>query len=223
MTVYSHKHTTAKRPRRRRHVVLFILFVFLAAAAIIGYVLYERSVRQDAPVEGKEVSLGYYDPNQTFESDWFTFQAAKSWRLEEKESKGGVFVYRSYRGANVEQELTIGVGKALPDMRTVYMSATAVSDGRLTPGTVSDRCSTYVPKSNFTSNPMDVVYEGAKFSCWVDGRSSYLGFSEVGGGNEFTLPRADGSKETYYFRYLDSRFSPQFQDALSMIRSFKAR
>lgn len=224
MTVYSLKSQSIKKPRKLRTVILvMVLLLLMAGGAFAVYLIYKNSTKDADPVEGREVSLGYYDPNQKFETDWFTFEAPKSWRYEEKESKDGRYVYRSYRSENVEQELMISVNKPLSDMRSVYMSAVTVSEDKLNPGTVSDRCSTYVPKSNFTSNPMDVVYEGAKFSCWVDGRSSYLGFSQVGGSSEFVLLGSDDEAQSYYFRFLDSRFSAQYQEVLNMIRSFQAK
>ena len=215
------------RPFKKHHRVRGVLFIALSLMLLggVGYGVYLFIQKDTAPAEAidsKATDLGYYDPSQTFTTVYFNFKAPKSWRFEEKESSANEFVYRSYAGPNIEQELRILVNQAPKDQRVTHVLPIVPSESSFATGTVSDRCSSYLPKSNFYTNPADLVYEGAKYSCWTDNTQSIMGVSAVGGGSIISLKRRDGSTGSYFFRYLDSRFSARYQDAVTILSTFRA-
>lgn len=206
-------------PRQQRWRQLSIsLLVILEILALLGvvFVVYRRDTQVAVPIEGTAVSGGYFDPNPKVTTDDFNFRAPDNWSLDKRESKPGVYIYKAYNGSLVTQLLYIYVNKPLEETRVTYLQPVTVEGNKMILGEMSKHCDT------LTKTDGVISFGGSSFNCWAQNGQAFLGVGLVGGSSSIPLKTESGVTKNYAFRFIDSRFSPSFNDITNILKSFRA-
>lgn len=207
-------------PRQRRWRQLSVSMLVLAeifALFFVLYAFYRRDTANVVPIEGAAVDTGYFDPNPPQTTVDFTFKAPNSWSLDKRESSDGHYSFKAYGGALVTQVLDIYVNQPMKETRITFMQPVTANGNSMSLGKLSEHCETITKKDGV------ITYEGAQFNCWSQNGQVFLGVGIVGGGSSIPLKTEAGTTKNYSFRFIDSRFSPSFNDITNILKSFRAK
>lgn len=219
---YIPKSAAIKRHKRLISFLIFLLLIILVAYGIfIWYV--SRGYNEPQPQSGL-VSKDF-NPLQTFETDYFSFNADKSWSFIEKESSKDVFVYRSSKNNIVSRDLTVYVN-TLPQNLLLTRVLPVEQDGaQFIVGDVSSHCRDYlkdriIPSNN---NPIEGVVEAVSIKCQIDGTSTTVGTGKKNAGYQTELTSESGKNNSYFLLYHDLEFTPRLTSFTNIANSFKAK
>jgi len=218
MAVYKAGSSNLSPRQQRLRQLSISLLIIVEILAIIGvvYAFYVRDTEVATPIEGSAVSGGYFEPNPKLTTEDFSFRASENWSLDKIESKPGVYIYKAYSGTLVTQVLYIYVNKPLEESRVTYLQPVTTEGNKMVLGKLSDHCDT------LTKTDGVINYEGASFNCWAQNGQAFVGVGLVGGSSTITLKTESGVTKNYAFRFIDSRFSPSFNDITNILKSFRA-
>ncbi|HYF97283.1 MAG TPA: hypothetical protein VD947_04595 [Patescibacteria group bacterium] len=212
-------------PKRYKLFLILLSFVFMLVLAISLIFLWYVSRDQSGVSQPiTEVKTDSYRPLQKFETDYFTFEADKSWSFVEKESTDSLFVYRSSVKDIVRRDLRVYVN-SLPSNPLLTRVLTVEEAGdRFETGQVSEHCKEYlknriVPGNN---NPIQAIIESVDIKCQIDGTSNTVGTGKKSGSYQTTL-RANNRFNKYYLLYNDLEYEPKFHNFVNIARSFRAK
>lgn len=200
----------------RQISIAFLVLIEVLALMGVVYVLYRRDTQSVAPVEGSAISSGYYDPNPKVTTGDFSFRAPDNWSLDKRESKPGVYIYKAYNGSLVTQLLYIYVNTPMEETRVTYLQPVTVESNKMILGKMSEHCDTLTKTDGIIS------YGGSNFNCWAQNGQAFVGVGLVGGSSTIPLTTESGVVKSYSFRFIDSRFSPSFNDITNILKSFRA-
>jgi hypothetical protein len=210
--------TLSPRQQRTRQLTISLLVIGeIFALFVVLFAFYKRDTASVAPVEGSAVNAGFYDPNPMIKSNDFTFKAPNNWSLDPTESSSGLYVYKAHNGPLITQVLYIGVNSPIKEERVTYLMPVTADGDKMTLSNMSNHCGKLTTKDGMIS------YGGATFKCWAQNGQAFVGVSEVGASSGVTLKSESGVSKKYYFRLVDSRFSPSFNDITNILKSFRAK
>lgn len=218
-------HYDVSISRQKRYIRRFkkLLFVCLGVVLIGTLAIVIDSIRQgrmDNSETGLPITTEVRPPIREFETPYFGFTAPSNWKRIQEENTAQKFVYRSFRGDLVEQELIVYVNDPSADLTAIRVLSVRVDEsGRLVPGGVSEHCSTAAGTTK-ASAPVSVVMDQVSFNCQVDGTNFLVVVGEKGGGTTLQLKRPDGSKAKYNFIYRSSSVPPDTTDLIDILNSF---
>lgn len=205
--------------KRSKELTLVLLGLLVFAGALVV----ADSMRQSSdekPVEGQP-TVSVVGPSQKeFSSAYFAFKAPSSWTNIAAETTGSKFVYRSYRGQLVEQELAIYINSAPSSAVVTRVLPVRVEEGgkHMIPGDMSEHCSKAAGTA--VGQPVAVTMDGVHFVCQVDSTNYLAAVGVRGGGIDVKLTRADGSSANYNFIYRCSTVLPDSAQLVDIINSF---
>lgn len=222
-------HYDVSISRQKRFIRRFKEFMVLLAgmAFIAGIVIGIDAIRQatkDNTQQGVPSTSEVRASISEFDSDFFSFSAPSRWRNIKEETTSQIYVYRSFRGALVENELKIYVNSTGVD----NLAASRVmpvrideSNGHIIPAQISDHCS-QAAGTKEAKQPINVTIEQASFLCLVDDTNFTVIVAEKGGSTSLKLKRNDGSLATYNFYYRSSTTPPETTQLIDILNSFDA-
>jgi hypothetical protein len=218
-------HYDVSISRQKRFIRRFkqFLLVLLVIAATIGLIILADAVRQNLrndPQTGTPKVTVIRPSIREFDTEYFTFSTPTNWTNVAESTSGRTFVYRSYRGQLVEQELTVYVNGAPEDLSATHVLPVRVDEqNRLVPTEVSGHCNTVsdVKKANA---PLRVTIMQTSMLCRLDDTNFLVAVGEKGGSTNIKMRRADGSGITYSFLYRSSAVPPDTLELVNIINSF---
>lgn len=218
MAVYKVGSSNLGPRQQRQRQISITLLIIVEILALFGvlYAVYRRDTASVAPIEGSAVDGGYFEPNPKITTEDFSLRLPNNWSLDKRESKPGVYIYKAYSGSLVTQMLYVYVNKPLEESRVTFLQPVTVEGSKMLLGQLSDHC------ENLTKVDGIINYEGASFNCWAQNGQAFLGVGLVGGNSSIPLTNESGVTKTYAFRFIDSRFSPSFNDIKNILKSFQA-
>lgn len=211
--------------RQKRFIRRFkkLLITLAGAAVIVAVILGIDSFRQatkDNSSEGSPSTSVVRPSVREFDTDYFSFTAPNGWQNIKAESSAQVYVYRSYRGALVENELKIYVNSneadSLDATRILPVKIDA-STGHIIPSQISDHCS--VPAGAASSRAV-VTIEGISFHCRTDDTNYTVLVGEKGGTTILHLKSGNNSTVNFSFLYRSSTTPPETSQLIDILNSF---
>lgn len=212
-------------PKKYKFFLIFLSLAFMLALVMYLIFMWYVSKDQNGISQPRtEFKTDSYRPLQTFETDYFSFEADKSWSFIEKESTDSLFVYRSSAKDIVRRDLRVYVN-SLPNnpLLTRVLPLDEAGD-RFEAGQVSEHCKDYLkdrikPGNN---NPIQATIESVDIRCQVDGTSNTVGTGKKGGSYQVTLSTG-GRPNKYYLLYNDLEYEPKFNNFVNIVQSFRAK
>lgn len=219
MAVYkSGSPTLSPRQQRNRQLTISLLVIAeILALFVVLFAFYRRDTASVAPVEGSAFEAGYFEPNPMNNTEDFSFRAPNNWTLDKKESTKNLYIYKAYNGPLVTQVFYIGVNTPIQEDRVTYLMPVTTEGNKMILGEMSDHCGKLTTKDGIIS------YEGAQFNCWAQNGQAFVGVGQVGSTAGVSLTTESGVTKKYYFRMIDSRFAPSFNDITNILKSFRAK
>lgn len=221
-------HNQTRSVRRTKRLIytfssLIVVGVLVVAVDVI------RNIRNNAkPTSQTTNSAVQAATVNYFRTEFFQFQTNPDWREIANESRTGHYVYRSYSGPLVEQELIIDVNRvsdpALANVQTQRVfPARIMGGGRLEPdSTVSDHCAKAV-KPGMSRVPQVLTYQQVTFACNPDSATYMVAVGIIGATEDIVASRPNGEKATYNITYRNLMANPHVRDLTDIVQTFETR
>jgi hypothetical protein len=218
-------HYDVSISRQKRFIRRFkkFLLALVGIGIVVGALIILDTIRQNLHENNQQgaPSTTTIRPSiREFDSAYFTFMAPPAWTSVEKESTATKFVYQSYRGQLVEQELTIYINDSSADLSATRVLPVRVENSqRIIPTQVSEHCST-ASSVKSAHAPVPVSFLDTTILCQLDGTNYLVVIAEKGGGPSIQLNRADKSMAGYSFLYRSSTVPPDTTQLINILNSF---
>lgn len=220
-TSYHHKRVQARKTKVA--AICAVGFVVLLA----GFVIFDRirdAVRDVRPETAATVSAVEGATISLFSTEYFQFQADKTWVEVPELNTATRFVYKSKNGPLVQHQLTIYIGK--PPANEVIgtrVYPVEVSGASLKPvGSVSEHCRKASPEIA-KNEPQDVIYQQVKFLCDNGNTNFRVLVGLIGGGPTIPMQRPSGGVAEYTIIYDDVTAYPSSNKIDAIISTFQSR
>lgn len=216
-------HRQIRYIRIVRRIVLFVVVVAVCGGAIIFYDSWRQSKKTNQPSAPSALTKSTFASSlEVYRTQYFQFQAGKSWKTVANESTGTKFVYRKFDRNLVEAQLEIYVNapanQNLDANRVLIVTFSPASD-KLNALFVSERCSKEV--KNVGNRTMTV--QGVAFRCNTDITDYSVIVGKEGGETLLDMVRPDSSKITYVIYFKDHRAIAAPQELEAIIDTFQTR
>ncbi len=221
-------HRQVRFIKRIKRIVLTFLIVIAFVGCFIVYDMF-RSSRQAGnlgdPVQTNSTFTSSFEIHRT---QYFQFQASKKWAEIASETKNNHYVYRSFDGPLVEQELVIDVNNTSPEVLalvqiTRVLPVSIADKGRLViEGQTEEHCLKAV-KPGGGRNPQIVTQHQVTFACNPDSPLYGVVVGLIGGSDIIPITRPDGTKVNYKITYKNLTALPNSRDLRNIIETFEAR
>jgi hypothetical protein len=227
MPRYYYEHSYHRQTRFIKRVKKLLLLAFVLIAVTGAYLAFDawRQQRQSTkPTAPTEKTTSIYAPKtQFFSTQYFQFEASNDWAHMANESTGNKYVYRKAQRNIVSQNLTIIVNdpKPVPEVTRV-LPVDIGPTGILQPGSVSDACSKYLPKTAPKISQI-VSVEGVEFLCDYDASDYYVVVGAKGTSPPLVLKRSSGETAKYTILYMNVTATPEGEEIKRMMSTFQAR
>lgn len=221
-------HHKSKKARRTTVLAIVFCIAVLSGVGYVGYDIFRQSTKKDTPVSREVYSSVQGSSINLFRSEYFQFQADKSWQEVQQESKKNHFVYRSFKGPLVEHDMIIDINPENPDIlantRTTHiMPITVDATGQVEIANgVGEHCGTKLPK-NGPRSPTRLTEKQVSFNCAVDAVLYQVQIGVVGGTTDMALTRPDGTKAIYRITYRNLKFTPDETTIRNIMQTFQLR
>ena len=211
------KHIVLRRHKRRVRLLFLLLILFISGILIFIWYITRESKASQPQTDLKSAS---YDPLQTFETPYFSFEVDRSWSFVQQESSSNVFVYRSSKNNIVSRDFTVYVNTLPRNLLLTHVLPLEPDGNRFVMQGVSEHCKDYIkdkiqPGNN---NPIEAIIESVNIKCQIDGTSNTAGSGQVNGSYKTKLGDND-----FYLLYHDLEFSPRFTIFTNIVQSFRAK
>jgi len=226
---YYHKTNYHERQRHiiwvKRIIFLFVLII-LAGVALIAYDIFHQKYKKYQPVS-QLTTVVQQPPINVIRTQYYQFQAAPTWVEVANETSNNKFVYRNFKGLDLQQELDIWVNVSQPADHTLipeYIVPVKVKpDGSFVVSPVSDLCKNALPPTWTKRDPVRLTYKDVTFLCNVDGTEFTAQAGAINGSEVIKMNRPDGSTATYTIVFRDLTISPNFQFFQNILSTFMTR
>ena len=202
-----------------------IAWTLVAFIPLIVYIYF--SIQPPAPVAGKTINKGYFDPYKTWTTDWFTFRTDSSWEeVPEITKPNQIYTYRQKNGGNpqglfqiyVENTPLSGAESYFSNVLPIEISA----EGVLKPGSIQPKCDDLIAKGK-TLFPQDVKQADVTFNCWPGTTQFYAVAGQVGGTSTMQIKRPNGEIAPYIITYRNLGFYSSESTFVQVMSTFKVR
>jgi hypothetical protein len=227
MPRYYHEHSYHRQTRfvkRVKRLLVLIVVLILLGGIYLAFDAWREQRRSNEASEPSDKITSIYAPRtQFFSTQYFQFEAGNEWAHMANESSGNKYVYRKAQHGIVSQNLTIFVNdpKPIPEVTRVFPVELNASGG-IIPGTVSDACHKYLPKTAPKISQV-VSVEGVEFMCDYDAVDYYVVVGAKGTTPPLRLKRPSGETASYAILYMNVTATPEGEEFKRMMSSFQAR
>jgi len=226
MPRYYHEHSYHKQTQFIKRLKLFMLFLLLAGiagGAYLGFDTYRANQEAQAPSAPTDLVTSVYAPTkEVFTTQYFQFEADKTWSTIATETGSNMFTYRSSKRGLTLQDLTIIINE--PAQRPVgrTMPVEINKDGVLVPGDTSPLCSTLLPK-DVQKVDQTATFQGTRFLCDYDATDYTVMIGLKNGSAPLTLTRPNGTNAKYTIVYRNLGATPDDAAIRQIISTFQTR
>ena len=220
-TSYHHQRRFIKKIRK---LLVGILIVLLLGGAVVLIDSLRTNEKATQPSANTQVTTTTVAPSvKIFRSSHFQFQAPKSWVEIAGETTQQKFVYRSFQGSLIQQELNIYLNPTdIPQEPNYVLPVTLQDNDRLQPNDVSEHCGKGVPAAA-PKDPQKITFAEVSFTCSPDSRGYVVIVGEKNGDTMLQLSRPDGTTTDYLIVYRNVTATPDARELVEIIESFQTR
>lgn len=227
MPRYQHSHSYHHQTRfitRVRKIIIITILVFVLAVIIVLIDSWREGRQATTPADPSQETSATFQPSfQVFTSDYFQFQAGRDWKHIANESSNTRFVYRSFRGALVERNMTVAINPTTsPEPTTRVLPVQLSLDNQLLPKQVSKHCRQSLP-GNGPLLPQAAEMGGVRFLCNPDGTDYSVQVGMIGGSAPMLITRPNGQSATYSVTYQDVTAHPNDKELQEILKTFQIR
>lgn len=225
MARYIYDVNISKHNKYRRLFKRLIFLLLLLLVIVIGLIIYD-AIKEQLNEQGDATAaetVVVKPKTITFTTDYFSFTAPDTWKFMDKESTKSTYVYRSYRGNLVEQELNVHINTS----STVDVSAIRVvpvnfnQATRMLEATVaSEHCNTFT-KQRAVYQPIRVSLLNTSMMCQLDGTNYLLVAGQIGGSDDMKFKSINGSNISVKVFYRYSAVPADNQYFIKLLNTFK--
>lgn len=222
---YKYRFSLPKSTSVKKHkLTIFLLVTLLLCIGLACLILIWIISNETKSVEQPKTNVNSvsYQPQQTFQNQYFSFEADKSWSFMPSESSSNVFVYRSSKNNLVARDLKVYINTLPSNLMLTRILPVEANGDRLKIGEISDHCRQYLARPPTDNNPVNVNVLSVTFRCQVDGTSNVAGSGQVNGSYQTELQSDSGLSRKYFLLYNDLEFTPNFNNFLNIAKSFRA-
>ena len=220
MPKYQYDVNISQQKRFIRRFKKFLLIVVGIICIVIIIIIIDSLRTRDESEQGKAKVTILEADIRKFKTPYFKFTTPKTWVDVPSETTDKNFVYRSFRGKLIEQELKIYVNDSSTDLSaTNIMPVSIEAKTKIIPGSLSEHCMTASTVKK-ASQPVEVTILGAKMMCQLDGTNYLIVVAERGGNTKLNLQRSDGSVATYSILYRSSTIPPESLPLTKILNEF---
>lgn len=221
---YKHSIDNAKKYRRWKFfIILIALIIFLSACLILAAVIdsiINKNLNHFTTSSAK--TTNYQAKEGVYESQYFTFQADKSWKDVPTESTADKFVYRSYNKEIILSELTIFINHDPKVQANRLLPVSYKPNGLLQPGTISPHCIEAMPNKKPQAKKT-IIFHQVKFECSSDSTQYEVLVGVAGAGTMLEMVRPSGEKINYAIYYKNVTAAPEPSQLYKVIATFQTR
>ncbi len=202
---------------------MLVAGIAVIGAVVVGIDAIHQATKNDTQ-EGTPSTSEVRASIREFDTDYFSFTAPSGWRSIKEETSSNVFVFRSYRGTLVENELKVYINNPEPENLAVSRVMPVRIDeasSRIIPTQISEHCSK-AAGTTIAHGPIKVSVDEASFLCNIDETNFTVIVSEKGGGTTLRLKRSDGTIANYSFLFRSSTVPPETTQFVDILNSFDA-
>lgn len=200
-----------------------LVVMILISSSYIGFDIW-RDHKNAKPVVSRTQMIEQVASSQTFNTDFFQFNAEKDWTFDEKSSTKTKFVYKKIRGQLIEHELDIYVNDKQTSFEATHVLPVGIDgESKLLAGPVSEHCKVTFPPKGGNRNPANAKLANTSLLCNPDDIRYRLVVGLVNQGNLLKLKRVNGEIATYMITYQDLTFNNSGLDLTKIINSFEAK
>lgn len=215
---------SAEQTTKRFYTKIFI-FTMIAFVPFIVYIY--LTIQPPSPVTGKTINKGFYDPFQTFSTDWFTFRVDKGWEeVPELTKPDSIYTYRQKNGQNPQGLFRIYVNNndiVGGDNHFTNVLPVRVNKGNeLLAQALEPDCTSVLPPNN-KALIQDVSMANTTFKCWPGTGLLYAVAGEIGGGSIIGMKRANGDDVKFIITYRNLGFTPSESTFTQVLSTFKSK
>lgn len=221
-TSYHHKRVQARKFRLAAFIAVFLVL------ALTGFVIFDRvrdAANDEKPESQATVSAVEGATTTLFSTEFFQFQADKTWVEVPEASAPNKFVYKSKNGPIVQHQLVVYVGEppAKEVIGTRVMPVEVSGTGQFAvSGSVSEHCRKSVAE-NARNEPQLTKYLQVTFTCDVGNTNYRVLVGLVGGAATIPMPRPDGTTQRYTIIYDDVTAYPSANKIEPIVSTFRTR
>ncbi len=227
MPRYYNDHSFHKQHRfiKRSYLILLSIVLIVALAALLVYI--DNFIRNRGNTKEEttsEVTTSYFAPTtKIFRTEYFQFQANKSWSEAANETTSGKYVYRSMRGSLIEHEVIIYVNREPDKLPVTHVLPVnlKVKRSELLPITISEHCGKELPTSQKVDGP--ITLDEVTFLCSPNDSRYTAMVGVVGGGTDLVLSRPNGSEAKYVIYYSNVTATADASQLVQIASTFQTR
>ncbi len=223
---YEQSHYRLLISKYAHKIIFFVIVLFLLLGGYFVQDSYRANKQSQRPSNPTQiVKSKYLASTEVFSTQYFQFQAAKTWRSINNESTASTFVYRNFRFGLVESELKIYVNQSLsPETQeaTRVLPIGFDINGIVTSDSVSDHCGKDLNNSNKQSR-QQVVIGGVTMLCDVDGTEYTVVVGLKGGDTSLRIKRPGGEIVAYFIYYRSLKATLDGQELQAIMDTFQTR
>lgn len=216
-------HRRSRLIRKIKHFTVVVLLVLAGIGLFIGYDTWRSSKQSNTPsAPSVQTKTTFASSFEVYRTEFFQFQASKTWKAISNESSAKKFVYRKFNKNLVEAQLDIYVNEPVHQIldanRVLPVTFNMTSD-KLNAIFVSEHCAKEIKNKGYETKTIG----GVTIRCNTDTTNYSVIVGKEGGTTLLEMLRPDGSKVTYviYFRDLRAITSPQ--EIQEIISTFQTR
>ncbi|MES2971109.1 MAG: hypothetical protein V4702_02185 [Patescibacteria group bacterium] len=206
-----------------RRLVLVIVTILFGIGAFISYDTWRASKQASRPSATTAPSKSTFVSSlEIYRTQYFQFQASKTWRAIANESTATKFMYRKFNSNLVEAQLAIYVNEPADkniDANRVLPVTFSPANDKLNALFVSDHCGKDAKEKGYKM----VKLQDVTFRCLTDSADYSLLIGKEGGTTKLEMVRADGTLITYVIHFRDLRAIADAQDIEDIVNSFQVR
>lgn len=211
--------------RKLKRLLAIVAVLLIAIIAVVAYLYIQSRKSQPNQAATSQVEqLTVAGAAFTTVSDYFKFSDNGKWVLKSDESNANKFVYRKYRGEELEHSLYIYVNKEPPSSEleaTRVLPVRIVNNNSFDQTTVSDECG----KQYKAGEPLQVKpvsLNGTTIICRPDTAQYVVVVAAVGGDWRLHLQRPDKTPITFQIIFRDTGRNAPIDDLIRVVSTFQA-
>lgn len=225
-------YTSYKRQKKHRVFLKFITIVtpILFLAGAIMWFLLVRNDSSSSSFSKVGAEIAYVKPaTKVISTELFSVTLPTSWELLGKQNPYSNQVYYEFQNKQKNYDnrwLRIYVDIFPPDFAINRLLPITKINNKLTPGTLSEECSSFtgapLPGSTNQSNYQTwaAKWQEIDFTCDMARSINYVGSASVDEGYGVTLLSSNGTTHKYFFVYIDHNVRPDYSLISDAVSSF---
>lgn len=227
-------YTVDKRQNKYKLILKFLLVlipVIVITVIVIWLLFFRESVNSSASFTKDGAEIAVVKPaTKDLTNEMFKISLPTTWEPNGKKNPYSNQVYYEFQNKLKDYDnrwLRVYVDIFPADFAINKLLPISVNENRITPGVLSDDCSTFtgapLPGSGKpAASTWSAKWQGVAFTCDMAVNQNYSGTASAEEGYGVTISGAKSGKHKYFFVYIDHNVRPDYNIFSDAVKSFQA-